>query len=160
MALYLSYATCFIVPFDTEAAVIYTHLLGLLALSLSHFYNSSLLKPGGRKRNSLNTISIWLVWYFLFNINKHRHTGSTSIMFKICRIWQSQVSKVSTVIMLQAGPYGVQILVEIRELSIFQNIQTRSGTNSPPTQGYWGLFPWGKVASAQGSPVTTIHCQG
>ena len=106
------------------------------------------VKTRRQKKNSLNTLSIWLVWYFLFNRNEHRHTGSNSIMFKICRIWQSQVSKVSTVTMLQAGLYGVQILVEARVLPIFQNIQTRSGTNLPPIQGYWGLFPWGNVAGA------------
>jgi len=38
------------VPFDTEAAVIHAHILGLLAPSLSPFYDSSLLKPGGRKK--------------------------------------------------------------------------------------------------------------
>jgi len=35
-----------------------------------------------------------------------------------------------------------------RELLIFWNIQTGYGTNSPPIQGYWGLFRWGNVASA------------
>jgi hypothetical protein len=40
------------VPFDTEASVIHAHLLGLLAPFLSPFYVSSLLKPGGRKKQS------------------------------------------------------------------------------------------------------------
>jgi hypothetical protein len=47
--------------------------------------------------------------------------------------------------MLQAGPYGVQILAQARELSLLQNIQTGSGTNSASYfKGTRSFFPGAK----------------
>jgi len=87
----------------------------------------------------------------------NRHTGSISIMFKICRIWQSQVSKVSTVTMLQAGPYGVQILAETESYWFSETFRLDMGPTRLLFKGTGGSFAgamWPVHRDHQSQPST------
>jgi hypothetical protein len=50
--------------------------------------------------------------------------------------------------MLQAEWFGVQMLVEEREFSLLQNVQTSPASHIAPTKQTLGFFPRGKVARA------------